>query len=133
MKRFFLLGLFLWNISSLFARQQIDTLKEKVYASADQMPQYPGGMATLMKYLAVNLKYPQEDRENGIQGKIVARFIITRQGKVTNVNMIRGGDAALAAHVYHLLYKMPDWIPGQKDGKTVNVYFTLPVLVHPRE
>ena len=63
--------------------------EEKIYESADQMPQYPDGENELMSYIARNLKYPVKAQENGIQGKVIIRFIVNSHGKVVNAIVVK--------------------------------------------
>jgi len=61
---------------------------EKVYEKADKMPQYPDGENALMSYIGRNLKYPVKAQENGIQGKVIVRFVVNASGKVTNAVVV---------------------------------------------
>lgn len=102
---------------------------DKVYVSVEQMPQYPGGDAEMMKYLMSNITYPIADTEEGLNSRIIARFIVTREGKIRNVEVIRPFQKEFDARVIQIIESMPDWIPGKQNGKTVDCYYTLPVTI----
>ncbi|WP_163265174.1 energy transducer TonB [Dysgonomonas sp. 216] len=98
------------------------------YVQVDVMPQFRGGHEALLKFIGRNLKYPQESIEKGIEGRVIVRFVVSAEGKVTDIVVMRGLDKACDAEAIRVVEAMPDWIPGMQDGKPVPVYFTLPVL-----
>ncbi|HIX44990.1 MAG TPA: energy transducer TonB [Candidatus Barnesiella excrementipullorum] len=100
---------------------------EKVYDAVEQMPQFPGGDAELMKYIYDNLRYPAVAQENGIQGQVLLRFVVSRTGAIENIQVLRSPDPSLAKEAVRVLQGMPKWIPGKQNGNEVPVYFTLPV------
>jgi len=69
-------------------KKDIDTLEVKVYEKAEKMPQYQGGENELMHYIGTNLRYPVKAQENGIQGKVIVRFIVNASGEVTNAVVV---------------------------------------------
>ena len=107
----------------------MDTLKERVYTLVDKMPEYPGGKGTIMRYISTHLRYPETDKEEGLQSRVVVRFIVTAKGAIANPQVLRRGESGLSKNIVELLIHMPPWIPGQIDGKAVPVYFTLPINV----
>ncbi len=100
---------------------------EKIFDVVEQLPEFPGGEQALMKYLRDNLQYPTIARETQIQGKVFVKFVINKNGEVSNVQLIRAPHASLGAEAVRVVKGMPKWIPGRQNGKTVNAYFTLPV------
>ncbi len=101
--------------------------KEEVYVAVEQMPQFPGGPAELMKYIGENLKYPSIAQENGIQGKVILRFVVTKNGTVGEVQVLRSLDPACDKEAVRVVKSLPKWIPGKQNGNNVAVWFTLPV------
>ncbi|MCP9611567.1 energy transducer TonB [Coprobacter tertius] len=101
---------------------------QKPYTAVEQMPQFPGGEAELMAYIQKNLKYPVIAAENGIQGRVVVRFVVAKSGEIQDVTVIRGIDASCDKEAVRVIKSMPRWIPGKQNGNTVPVYFTVPVL-----
>ena len=100
----------------------------EVYEVADKMPEFPGGMTGLMQHLSKNIRYPAEAHTNNIQGRVVVSVIINTEGKVTNAQIVQGVAPSLDAEALRVTGTMPDWIPGTKDGKPVNVKYTFPVV-----
>ena len=100
----------------------------EVYETVDKMPEFPGGMTGLMQHLSKNIRYPAEAHTNNIQGRVVVSVIINTEGKVTNAKIVQSVAPSLDAEALRVTGTMPDWIPGTKDGKPVNVKYTFPVV-----
>ena len=100
----------------------------EVYEVADKMPEFPGGMTGLMQHLSKNIRYPAEAHTNNIQGRVVVSVIINTDGKATNAQIVQGVAPSLDAEALRVATTMPDWTPGTKDGKPVNVKYTFPVV-----
>jgi TonB family C-terminal domain len=103
-------------------------VEEKPIYGAEQMPTFPGGEEELMKFIGNNLRYPTSASEMGIEGRVTIRFVVSKTGEVTNVEVIRGLDPACDKEAIRVVKMMPNWIPGRQNGRNVPVYFTLPVL-----
>lgn len=101
---------------------------EKVFDMVEQMPQFPGGVAELMKYVASQLKYPPIAQENGVQGRVVCQFVVGHDGKVRDVNVLKMLDPHCDREAIRVILSMPRWIPGKQNGQPVSVKFTLPVV-----
>lgn len=97
------------------------------FLTADQMPVFPGGETSLMKYLSENVHYPKQAVELRKEGRVIIRFVVGADGKVRNAEIVRGFDAECDAEALRVTNGMPNWIAGVKDGKNVPVYFTLPI------
>lgn len=100
----------------------------EVYETVDKMPEFPGGMTGLMQHLSKNIRYPAEAHTNNIQGRVVVSVIINTDGKATNAQIVQGVAPSLDAEALRIATTMPDWTPGTKDGKPVNVKYTFPVV-----
>ena len=101
--------------------------ENKVFTAVEQMPQFPGGDAELMKHIQKNLKYPPVAMENNIQGRVVVQFVVTKTGKVGEVKVVRGKDPDLDKEAVRVVKTLPDFIPGKMNGQAVNVWYTLPI------
>ena len=99
----------------------------KVFDVVEQMPSFPGGDAELMKFLNSHIKYPAVAEENGIQGRVVATFVVERDGSITDVDVIKSVDPSLVKEAVRVLKSMPKWIPGKQNGSAVRVKYTVPV------
>ncbi|MHC1730928.1 MAG: TonB family protein [Bacteroidales bacterium] len=98
-----------------------------VYIMVDEMPQFPGGDAALFKFLYETIKYPAEAKDKGIQGKVILRFIVTSEGSVENVYVVRGVDPLLDNEAVRVMNLCPKWEPGKMKGKPVNIYYSVPI------
>ncbi len=102
-------------------------VEEKIYEAVEQMPQFPGGEAALMKFIGNNLSYPAVAAENNIQGRVIVRFAVSKTGAVEKVQVLRSPDPSLEKEAIRVVKSMPNWIPGKQNGQPVNVWYTLPV------
>jgi protein TonB len=101
--------------------------EQKVFDVVEQMPEFPGGQAALLKWISDHIKYPAVAEENGIQGRVVATFVVERDGSVTDVKIARSIDPSLDKEAIRVLKQMPKWIPGKQNGAAVRVKYTVPV------
>lgn len=101
--------------------------EDKIFTSVEQLPEFPGGMAALQKYLANNIRYPQVAREEGIQGKVYLQFVVDKDGSVTNINIQRDIGGGCGKEAVRVVSGMPKWRAGKQNGQAVKVYYTLPV------
>jgi protein TonB len=99
----------------------------KVFDVVEQMPSFKGGDAALMEWLSKNIKYPVIAEENGIQGRVVATFVVERDGSITDVKIVKSVDPSLDKEAVRVLKSMPKWIPGKQNGQAVRVKYTVPV------
>ena len=103
------------------------TSTTKVYDVVEEMPQFPGGVGKMMDYLAVNLHYPKEAEAKGLQGRVIANFVIEPDGSITNAKVVKPLDPALDAEALRLVNGMPKWTPGKQDGVPMRVKYTIPI------
>ncbi len=103
------------------------TAKEEVFMVAEQMPEFPGGMKELLKFLQDNLKYPENAMKNNVQGRVIVQFVVEKDGTLTEFKVARSVDPDLDAEALRVLQTMPKWKPGMQRGKIIRVKFTVPV------
>ena len=101
--------------------------EEKVYQVIEQMPQFPGGEGELLNYINRNIKYPVIAQENGVQGKVILRFVVSKTGMVDRVEVVRPLDPACDKEAIRVVKSLPKFIPGKQNGVNVAVWYTLPV------
>ena len=99
----------------------------QVFRSVEQMPQFPGGEAALMKYLQSHINYPPMAVENGVQGRVVVQFVVDKTGKVGEVVVVRNVDKDLDKEAVRVCKSLPKFTPGRQNGQAVSVWYTLPV------
>jgi len=101
--------------------------EDKVYLVIEQNPVFPGGETELLKYVQSNIRYPVIAQENGIEGKVILRFVVTKTGQVDKVEVIRSLDPACDKEAVRVVKTLPKFIPGKQNGVNVSVWYTLPV------
>ena len=101
--------------------------EQEIFTIVEEMPEYPGGIAAAMKWIANELKYPAIAQENGVQGRVTVRFTINADGSVVDPVVVRGVDPHLDKEALRVIGKMPKWKPGKQRGKAVRVSYNLPV------
>lgn len=117
------------DISTLIDNKVVvqEEKKEEIFTHVEQMPEFPGGQTELMKYLYDRIKYPVIAQEQGIQGTVVLRFVVGKDGSVSDVQVQRSLDPSCDKEAVRVVKSMPKWVPGKQNGRPVLVYFTLPV------
>ncbi|MCQ2289839.1 MAG: energy transducer TonB [Muribaculaceae bacterium] len=101
--------------------------ENKVFTSVEQMPQFPGGDAALMKHIASHMQYPPMAQEQGIQGKCIVQFVVTKTGSVGEVKVVRSLSPDCDNEAKRVVKGLPKFTPGKQNGQPVNVWYTLPV------
>ena len=104
-----------------------EEVENKVFDVVEQMPTFPGGMGALMQWLSKNLQYPTIAAENGIQGKVIVKFVVEKDGSVSGVKVVRGVDPSLDREAERVIKNMPAWVPGKQNGSAVRCNFNVPV------
>lgn len=104
-------------------------VEDKVYniAMVEQKPEFPGGEAAMYKWLSDHINYPVAAAEEGVQGRVVVEFVVSKTGNVENVRVLRGRHPALDKEATRLVKSMPKWQPGRNNGQPVKVTYTLPI------
>lgn len=102
--------------------------EEEVFMVVEKMPEFPGGMGELMKWLSKNIKYPAIAQENGVQGRVVVQFVVNKDGSIVDPQVIKSVDPYLDKEALRVVKAMPKWSPGEQRGKPVRVKYTLPVM-----
>lgn len=100
---------------------------ELKYFEYEKMPEFPGGVQALKKYLRLSVNYPKAALDKKIQGKVFVGFVVNTDGSLANVSIVRGVSFPLDREAMRVVQSMPRWIPGQQDGINVRVSFTLPI------
>ena len=106
---------------------QVQDTKTYVYESPEVMPEFPGGMEAMVKFLSDNVKYPEQAAKDNIEGRVIVQFIIDKTGQISDAKVVRSVSEELDAEALRVVELMPNFIPGRQDGKAVAVRFTLPI------
>lgn len=101
---------------------------DMLFSVVEVMPQYPGGQIAMMKYIMENMKYPEQAMKEGIQGRVTVRFIVEKDGSISDVKPVLSVHPLLNKEAVRVVKSMPKWSPGKHNGKPVRVRFNLPVM-----
>ena len=122
MKRLFLLMFFMAFVSVNAYSQSDDS--DEIYNIVEEMPEFPGGSSKMMEYIQDNRQYPAEAKELNVHGRVIVKFVIERDGSISNVKVLRGLGSGCDEEAIRLITSMPKWKPGKQRGKEVRTYFT---------
>lgn len=100
----------------------------EIFVVVEEQPTFPGGNAAMMRFLSDNIKYPVEAQEKGNEGRVIVNFVVEKDGRLSDFNVVRSIDPLLDAEALRVLESMPNWTPGKQRGEAVRVRFTLPVV-----
>jgi len=123
------------NCSIQFNSQSVqDTLKnpkhhqdELVFTATEKRPEFKGGTRGMYKFLSQNIKYPNEAMKNKISGKVFLRFIVEKDGTLSDIQLMKGIGYGFDLEAIRVVKTMPNWIPGLNANKAVRCYYNLPI------
>lgn len=116
------------SLAEMEAENKIEFPEQReVFTTVETIPEFPGGMPSLMQFLAQNIRYPEEAHKNNEQGRVIAKFIVEKDGSIGNIEIVRGISKSLDKEAVRVLKEMPKWIPGKNNGTAVACYFTIPI------
>lgn len=95
--------------------------------SREEQPHYPGGATAFYSYLGHTVKYPKEDRERFIQGKVIVGFIVGKDGRITDVHVLKHVSPSLDNEAVRVIEESVAWVPGTQFGHKVRVSYTVPI------
>ncbi len=98
-----------------------------VFDVVEKMPEFPGGPQELFGFLAKTIKYPAEAEKAGTQGRVIATFVVRKDGSISDAHVVKSVDPLLDAEALRVINAMPAWTPGSQSGKPVNVKYTIPI------
>lgn len=101
---------------------------ETIFEVVERMPEFPGGIQAILKFIADYTQYPVEAQKAKIEGRVITQFVIDKEGFVKNITVNRGVAPSLDKEAIRIVKNMPKWKPGTQRGKAVNVRYTLPIM-----
>ncbi len=116
------------EIEQIVAVEEEEVEDDQPFLRAETMPSFQGGdLNTFRKWVQDNVRFPQIALENGIQGRVTLSFVIEKDGRLTNIQVLQTPDRSLSEEAIRVLNKSPKWSPGKQRNQTVRVKYTLPV------
>lgn len=100
---------------------------DKVLEKAEVMPEYPGGEQAMMKFVADNVKYPQDAIDKEISGRVLVSFVVEKDGSIGDVKVVKGIGGGCDEEAVRVVNAMPKWKPGMDKGKPVRVSYMMPI------
>ena len=113
---------------ALFASAQKPLSSSRLMDRATTKAEFPGGRDMLFKFLQKNINYPQMERDNDIQGKVVLRLLVDETGEVGDIEILRHVSPGLDKEALRVVKALPKWKPATYNNKPVAVYYVLPVV-----
>ncbi|HLN52710.1 MAG TPA: energy transducer TonB [Lentimicrobium sp.] len=107
--------------------EEEEVAEAEIFTVVEESPSFPGGDAARIQFLQQNIVYPQMARESGIQGTVYVTFVVERDGRVTDVRVLRGIGGGCDEEAIRVIKAMPKWNPGKQRGKPVRVQFNMPI------
>lgn len=108
--------------------EEAEAAEEEIFTIVETNPSFPGGEGKMYAYLGNNMKYPPIARDNNIQGRVYVSFVVEKNGKITDVRVLRGIGGGCDEEAIRVVKSMPSWSPGKQRGKAVRVRFNLPIV-----
>ena len=106
---------------------KVKKAEKEAFDVVEQMPQFPGGPSALMQFLSQNVKYPAEAHKAGVEGRVIATFIVEKDGSISEARIARSVHPSLDAEALRVIGSMPNWMPGKHNGEAVRVKYTVPI------
>lgn len=128
MKKLFIVAFFIFSTFSFLKAQSLSNDDSEILTFAEQMPEYPNGMDSMMRFIQKNLSYPDKAKKDSIQGKIIVQFVVSKTGAIEDIKIIKSLSKESDEEVMRVVSIMPRWNPGKQNGKAVSVRFVLPVI-----
>lgn len=143
-------------LTAMCSKASAQTQDDVIFTEVEVLPEYPGGMANMMSFVMRNMKYPAEAASQGVQGRVIVKFVVERDGKLSNITAektsigmnaddgkakvvayrqynataesedTKEGVGALEAEAIRVVKAMPKWKPAMQRGRKVRCYFTVP-------
>ena len=100
---------------------------EEIFTIVEDQPEFPGGIGAFYKYVATNLRYPAQARRMGIAGKVFVQFVVEKDGRLTDVQILKGIGAGCDEDALRVIKKSKAWKPGRQRGRPVKVRIIIPI------
>jgi TonB family protein len=101
--------------------------KEEPFTVVEQMPEYPGGVDALVRFISENIRYPEEAKRDSITGRVFVKFVVDTDGRVSDIGILRGIGSGCDEEAMRVVASMPKWKPGMHEGKPARVAYNLPI------
>lgn len=111
----------------IVVREEVPAESENPFVVVEEMPMFPGGDKELLKFIGANTNYPEDAKQQNIQGKVIIRFCVTAKGGISQVSVLKGVSPELDAEGIRVVNTLPEFKPGKQGGKPVPVWYMVPI------
>ena len=101
---------------------------DEVFDEVEVSPEFAGGMEAMSQYLAENIQYPEQAKNDGVEGRVMVGFVVEKDGSITDAEVLRGIGGGCDEEALRVVNAMPNWTPGKQNGEAVRTRFNLPVV-----
>jgi protein TonB len=105
----------------------VEEEENKIFTVVEQQPEFEGGYEAMMNFIRKNMRYPASARRMGVEGTVYVSFVVSKDGSISEVQVVRGISADCDKEAMRVVSMMPPWKPGRQNGKPVFVRFVLPI------
>ena len=116
-----------FKVEGTYTSNEQKEVPQDIFDVVEKMPEFPGGPQELFGFLAKTIKYPAEAEKAGTQGRVIATFVVRKDGSISDAHVVKSVDPLLDAEALRVINAMPAWTPGSQSGKPVNVKYTMPI------
>ena len=131
MKRLILMSLMaICSLTTVLAQKTVVSQKdqkEEPFNVVEDMPAFPGGMEAMSQFISSNIKYPADAKKQKVDGRVLVKFVVEKDGSITEVKVIKPAFPSLDAEAIRVVKAMPKWKPGYQNGQAVRVQFAMPI------
>ncbi len=107
--------------------------KERAFIVVEDKPEFPGGESAMKKFIREHVQYPEQAKDNGVKGSVYVKFIVEKDGSLSNIQVIKGLGSGCDKEAKRVVKEMPEWEPGQQRGRAVRVFVRIPVHFPPED
>ncbi|PLK44622.1 energy transducer TonB [Emticicia sp. TH156] len=101
--------------------------EDEIFTTVEQQPEFPGGLKEMYAFIGKNLKYPSAAQRANISGRVFAKFVVEKDGRIGDVQILKGIGFGCDEEAQRVIKSMPKWNPGKQNGRSVRVFFTMPI------
>jgi protein TonB len=104
------------------------TEDNSILENVEKLPEFPGGMAEMYKFINSNIKYPSAAQRGNISGRVFVKFVVEKDGSISSIEIMKGIGFGCDEEAARVIKSMPRWSPAKQNGKSVRVYYNMPVF-----
>lgn len=116
------------GVQQLNVKKEVVNDNDSIYNVVSENAEFPGGAMAASNWVSKNMTYPEECRKQGIEGRVVIKFVVNKDGSIVDAEAVRSPHPALSAEALRVVKSMPKWKPAKEGGKVVRSRFNIPIM-----